>query len=81
MPLAFKVGCPSSGAGCDIASVFILLCVGLMAIFCDVTSYFGFLSIGVYLVFQSSCGVYPLLEELLCVQVSLCVVRPKHVAL
>jgi hypothetical protein len=33
MPLALKVGCPSSGAGCDKALVFIFLCVGLMAFF------------------------------------------------
>jgi hypothetical protein len=31
--LALKVGCPSSGVSCDIALVFIFLCVGLMAIF------------------------------------------------
>jgi hypothetical protein len=33
MPLAWKGGCPSSAAGCDIALVFIFMCVGLMAIF------------------------------------------------
>jgi hypothetical protein len=33
VPLAFKVGCPSCGAGCDIAFVFTFLCVGLMANF------------------------------------------------
>jgi hypothetical protein len=33
VPLALKVGCSSSGVGCDIALVFIFLCVGLMAIF------------------------------------------------
>jgi hypothetical protein len=33
VPLALKVGCPSSGVGCDIVLVFIFLCVGLMAIF------------------------------------------------
>jgi hypothetical protein len=33
VPLALQVGCPSSGAGCDIAVVFTFLCVGLMAIF------------------------------------------------
>jgi hypothetical protein len=33
VPLALKVGCPSSGSGCDIALVFIFLCVGLMASF------------------------------------------------
>jgi hypothetical protein len=32
VPLALKVSCPSSGVGCDIALVFIFLCVGLMAI-------------------------------------------------
>jgi hypothetical protein len=58
MPLALKVGCPSSGAGCDIALGFIFLCFGLMAILCGVTSYFGFLSIGVYFVVsQSWCHV------------------------
>jgi hypothetical protein len=29
VPLALKVGCPSSGAGCDIVLVFIFLCIGL----------------------------------------------------
>jgi hypothetical protein len=43
VPLALKVGCPSSGVGCDVALVFIFLCVGLMTIFCGVTSYSGFL--------------------------------------
>jgi hypothetical protein len=33
MPLALKVGCPSSGAGSNTALVFIFLYVGLMAIF------------------------------------------------
>jgi hypothetical protein len=33
VPLGLKVGCPYSGAGCDIALVSIFLCVGLMAIF------------------------------------------------
>jgi hypothetical protein len=33
VPLGLKVGCPSSGVGCDVALVFIFLCVGLMAIF------------------------------------------------
>jgi hypothetical protein len=32
VPLVLKVGCPSSDVGCDIAFVFIFLCVGLMAI-------------------------------------------------
>jgi hypothetical protein len=32
VPLALKVAWPSSGVGCDIASGFIFLCVGLMAI-------------------------------------------------
>jgi hypothetical protein len=32
VPLALKVSCPSSGVGCDIALVFIFLCVGLRAI-------------------------------------------------
>jgi hypothetical protein len=48
MRLVLKVGCPCSGVGCDIALVFIFLCVGLMAILYSVTSYSGFLSIGVY---------------------------------
>jgi hypothetical protein len=56
MPLALKLGCPYSGAGCDIALVFIFLGIGLMAIFCGVTSYSDSLSIGVYLLFLS-CGV------------------------
>jgi hypothetical protein len=44
VPLALKVGCPSSGAGCDMALVFIFLCVGLMAICCGVAffSWFSF---------------------------------------
>jgi hypothetical protein len=33
VPLALKVGSALSGVGCDIALVFIFLCVGLMAIF------------------------------------------------
>jgi hypothetical protein len=33
VPLALQVGCPSIGVDCDIALVFIFLCVGLMAIF------------------------------------------------
>jgi hypothetical protein len=33
VPLALKVGCPSSCVGCDIALAFIFLCVGLMAFF------------------------------------------------
>jgi hypothetical protein len=45
VPLGFKVGCPSSGVGCDVALVFIVLCVGLMAIFCGVTFFSAFLSI------------------------------------
>jgi hypothetical protein len=32
VPLDLKVGCPSSDVGCDVALVFIYLCVGLMAI-------------------------------------------------
>jgi hypothetical protein len=33
VPLGFKVGCPSSDVDCDVALVFIFLCVGLMVIF------------------------------------------------
>jgi hypothetical protein len=67
VPLALKIGCPASGAGCDRALVFIFLCVGLLAISCGVTPYSGFLSIRVYFVVsQSWCGV-----EFLRVQVSL----------
>jgi hypothetical protein len=33
VPLALKVGCAPSGVGCDVALVFIYLCVGVMAIF------------------------------------------------
>jgi hypothetical protein len=32
VPLALKVGCPSSGVGCVIALAFIFLWVGLMVI-------------------------------------------------
>jgi hypothetical protein len=32
VPLGFKVGSPSSGVGCDVALVFIFLCVGLMSV-------------------------------------------------
>jgi hypothetical protein len=32
VPLALKVGYQSSGVGCDIALVFIFLCVGLITI-------------------------------------------------
>jgi hypothetical protein len=75
MPLGLKVGCPSSGARCDIALVVIFLCVGLMAIFCGLTSCSGFLSIGVYFVVsQPWCGVSWPQVEFLRVQVSLCVV-------
>jgi hypothetical protein len=42
VPLALKVGCPSSGVGCHIALVFIFLCVGLMAIFCGVNVFLRF---------------------------------------
>jgi hypothetical protein len=48
VPLGFKVGCASSGVGCDVTLVFIFLCVGLMAIFCGVAFFSCFLSIGVY---------------------------------
>jgi hypothetical protein len=72
--LALKVGCPCSGVGCDIASVFIFLCVGLMAIVCGVTFFLGFLSIDVYFVVsQSWCGVCRLLVEFLRFEVSMCV--------
>jgi hypothetical protein len=58
VPLSLRVDSSSSGAGCDIALVFIFLCVGLMDIFCGVTSYSGCLSINVYFVVsQSRCGV------------------------
>jgi hypothetical protein len=71
MPLALNIGCPSSGAGCDIALVFIFLCIGLIAIFCGVTSYSGFPSIGVcFVVSLWWCGVSRLLVEFLRVQVS-----------
>jgi hypothetical protein len=70
VPLALKVGCQSSGAGCDMALVFIFLCFGLMAIFCVVTFFSGLLSIGEYFVVsQSWCGVFRLLEEFLRVAV------------
>jgi hypothetical protein len=79
VPLALKVGCPSSGVGCDIVLVFKFLCVGLMAIFCAVVSYSGFLSTGVhFVVSQSWCGVCRLLVEFLGVQVSLCVTDLSH---
>jgi hypothetical protein len=74
VPLALKVGCPSSGFGCDIALVSIFLCVGLMATFCAVTFFSGFLSTDVYFVVSHSwCGVSRLLLEFLRVQVLLCV--------
>jgi hypothetical protein len=64
VPLALKDKLSVSGAGCDIALVFIFLCVGLMAVFCGVMSHSGFLSIGVYFVVsQSWCGVSGLLVE------------------
>jgi hypothetical protein len=70
VPLALKVGCPSSGVGCDIALVFFFLCVGLMAILCDVAFFSGFLPIGVHFVVSWSwCGVSRLLVEFLRVQV------------
>jgi hypothetical protein len=31
VPLALKIGCPSSNVSCDVALVFIFLCVGLIA--------------------------------------------------
>jgi hypothetical protein len=50
VPLVLKVGCPSIGTSCDVALVFIFLCVGLMVIFCGVTFSSGFLSNCVYFV-------------------------------
>jgi hypothetical protein len=50
VPLPLKVGCASSGVGCDAALVYIFLYVGLMAIFCSVTFLSGFFPIGVYFV-------------------------------
>jgi hypothetical protein len=50
VPLSLKVGCPSNDIGCDVALVFIFLCVGLMAIFNGVAFFSGFLSFGVYFV-------------------------------
>jgi hypothetical protein len=50
MPLALKVKCPSSGSGCDIALVFIFLCVSLMAIFVVLRFPPVFFSAGVYFV-------------------------------
>jgi hypothetical protein len=74
VPLALKVGCPSSGVGCDIALVFIFLCVGLMAIFVVLRLTPVSFSIGVYFVVsQSWCGVSRMLVEFLRVQVLLCV--------
>jgi hypothetical protein len=71
VPLALKVGCLSSGVGCDTALVSIFLCVGLMAIFCGVAFFSGFISIGVYFVVSYLwCGVSRLLVEFLCVQLS-----------
>jgi hypothetical protein len=68
VPLSLKVGCLSSGVSCDIALVFIFLCVGLLAIFCGVTFFSDFLPVGVYFVVsQSWCGVSWLLVEFLCV--------------
>jgi hypothetical protein len=70
MPLAFKVSCPSCGAGCDTALV-LNLPVCWSDGFRGVTSYSGFLSIGVYFVVsQSWCGVSRLLVEFLRVQAS-----------
>jgi hypothetical protein len=47
VPLALKVGCSSGGVGCDIALLFIVLYVGLMAIFLWCYVFLRFLSIGV----------------------------------
>jgi hypothetical protein len=56
VPLALKVVCPSSGVGCDVALVFIFLCVGLMAIF--VTLLFSpVFFLLVYILLFSSRGV------------------------
>jgi hypothetical protein len=71
VPLGFKVGCPPSGVGCDIALVFIILCVGLMTIFCGVTFFSGFLSTGVYFVVSQSWCSESLVLVFLRVQVSL----------
>jgi hypothetical protein len=66
VPLALKADRPCIGVSCDIASVFIFLCVGLMAIFCGVSFFSDFLSIDVYIaVCQSWCGVSRLLVEFL----------------
>jgi hypothetical protein len=71
VPLGFKVGCPSSDVGSDVALVFIFLCVALMAISCRVAFFSGFLSIGVcFVVSWAWCGVSRLLVESLRVQVS-----------
>jgi hypothetical protein len=57
--LSLKVGCSYSVVGCDIALVFIFLCVGLMAIFFVVLRFSPVsFSVGVYFVIpQSWCGV------------------------
>jgi hypothetical protein len=68
VPLALKVGCLSNGVGCDIALVFMFLCVGLMAIFCGVASFLrvSFLLVCIFV----WCGVSWLLVVFLLVQVS-----------
>jgi hypothetical protein len=56
--VSFEVRLSVQFVGCDRALAFILLCVGLMAIFCGVTFFSAFLSIGVYFVVSRSwCGV------------------------
>jgi hypothetical protein len=73
VPLGLKVGCPSSDVGCDVALVFIFLCVGLMAIFVVLRfSPVSFLLVCI-LLFLRRCVVSRLLVEFLRVQVSLCV--------
>jgi hypothetical protein len=54
MPLASKVSCASSAAGCDVALDFIFLCVSLMALFYTVAFFSGIFSIGVYFVVSQS---------------------------
>jgi hypothetical protein len=72
-----KVSYPSSGVGCEIALVFIFLCVGLMAIFCGIAFFSDFLSVGVYFVVPHSwCGVSRLLGELLHVEACCRLDRP-----
>jgi hypothetical protein len=67
VPLALKVGC-------DVALVFIFLCVGLMAISGGAAFFSGFLSSGArFAVSWPWCGASRLLVELLPVQVLLCV--------